>query len=148
MQPALRRATALDAPAAAALVLALSPPFFVEPDGAGAEAFLASISETRQALFMRDYRYLVAEVAGELVGVAALRPPCHLFHLFVAQRWQGQGLGQRLFDALLQGSDTALPLTVNASLPAIGFYRRQGFELEGEVQSRDGIRFQAMRRLA
>ena len=39
------------------------------------------------------YDYLVAEEQGKLVGVVATREDRHLFHLFVADAYQGRGSG-------------------------------------------------------
>lgn len=142
--PRLRPATVQDAAACAALVRALSPAFFEHADGLGTEPFLVSVDTEHQATYISQFRYLLAEVDGQIVGLAAMRPPRHVFHLFVADDWQGRGLGQRLFDALVADSDATLPMTVNASLNAQGFYARQGFAPEGAAKAQDGVRFQPM----
>ncbi len=144
----LRPATAKDAAACAELVRTLSVAFFEHADGLGTEPFLTSIDAERQASYIDQYRYLVADTGKALVGLVALRPPRHLFHLFVAQHWQGNGLGRQLLEAVLNAGDASLPLTVNASLTALGFYRRQGFEPVGPAQTKDGVRFQPMTRPA
>ena len=41
--------------------------------------------------------YHVAEDAGRLVGVVAVRDNKHLYHLFVAEPHQGQGLARELW---------------------------------------------------
>lgn len=144
--PRLRPARPADAAACAALVRALIPETAQRPSPEGLERFLASITVERQASYIADYRYQVAEdEAGRLVGLAALRPPRHLFHLFVAEAWQGRGLGRRLFRAVTAG-DEHLPLTVNSSLAAVGFYTGLGFRPTQALQLRDGIRFLPMQR--
>jgi GNAT superfamily N-acetyltransferase len=146
--PQLRLAQASDAEACAALVLALSPAFYAHPDGRDTEPFLASIAGERQAQYIAAYRYWVAEVDGALVGLAAARPPQHVFHLFVDAAWQGQGLGRRLMQALVDDFDPTQPVTVNASLGAQAFYARWGFEPDGPAQCQHGVRYQPMRRPA
>lgn len=145
-EPRLRPARAADAADCVALVLALIPEARMEPPPEGFEHFLASITAERQAGYIAQYRYQLAEdERGRLVGLAALRPPRHLFHLFVAEAWQGRGLGLRLFRAVTAGEE-GLPLTVNSSLAAIGFYTRLGFRPTQALQARDGIRFLPMQR--
>lgn len=144
--PRLRPARTRDAAACAALVRALTPGVGAQSPPAGLDRFLASIATPRQAGYIADYRYLVAEAErGRLIGLAALRPPRHLFHLFVAADWQGRGLGLRLFRAATEG-DEQLPLTVNSSLAAVGFYTRLGFRPTQALQFNDGIHYLPMRR--
>jgi GNAT superfamily N-acetyltransferase len=144
--PRLRPARAADAATCAELVLALTPAVRLQFPPAGLERFLASISAERQAVYIGQYRYWVAEDdAGRLIGLAALRPPRHLFHLFVAEAWQGRGLGLQLFRAVSLGNEH-LPLTVNSSLAAVGFYTRLGFRPTQALQFNDGIHYLPMRR--
>jgi GNAT superfamily N-acetyltransferase len=139
----LRLARPADAPACAALVAALIPELrFANP---GIERFAASIAPARQAGYIASHRYWMAEYQGRLVGLAALRAPRHLFHLFVAADWQGRGLGLQLFRQVTAG-DEHLPLTLNSSLAAIGFYTRLGFRPTQALQFADGIAYLPMRR--
>jgi GNAT superfamily N-acetyltransferase len=142
----LRPARAADAAPCAELVRALTPGARLPVPPEGLERFLASISTERQAAYIAQYRYRVAEdEAGRLIGLAALKPPRHLFHLFVAEDWQGRGLGLQLFLAVSAG-DEHLPLTVNSSLAAVGFYTRLGFRPTQALQFSDGIHYLPMRR--
>lgn len=139
--PRLRRAVATDAASCARLVRSLLPELRLQPPPEGLDRFLASIAPARQAQAIAEYRYRVAEDgSGRLVGLAALRAPRHLFHLFVAEHWQGRGLGLRLFRAVTEGEEH-LPLTVNSSLAAVGFYTRLGLRPVRALQHADGIRF-------
>lgn len=144
--PRLRPARTSDAAACAALIHALTPDAGRQPPPEGLDRFLASVAAPRQASYIADYRYLVAEDAqGRVIGLAARRPPRHLFHLFVADDWQGRGLGLRLFRAVTEG-DEHLPLTVNSSLAAVGFYTRLGFRPTQALQFNDGIHYLPMQR--
>lgn len=145
-EPRLRPARAGDAAACAALVRALTPGAELPVPPEGLERFLASVSAERQRLYIAQRRYRVAEDgAGRLIGLAALRSPRHLFHLFVAQAWQGRGLGLQLFRAVTEG-DEQFPLTVNSSLAAVDFYTRLGFRPTQALQFNDGIHYLPMRR--
>ncbi len=140
-----------DAPAISTLITELAPAFFLSPDGAGAEPFLASVSATAQAGYLADarFRYWVAHGGtGALAGFIASRDTSHLFHLFVAPAWQGQGLSRRLWQALQVDAAAAGhrgAFTVNAALPALPVYRRFGFVAEGAVQQVHGVSYQPMR---
>jgi GNAT superfamily N-acetyltransferase len=64
--------------------------------------------------------------------------------LFVAPAYQGKGLGRSLMATLLSSGDPTLPVTVNASLQALGFYARMGFAAVEAVKTVHGVRFQPM----
>lgn len=98
--------------------------------------------ETLQGL-TRDDHWFVAEVEGEVVGLAGLhvgsgrlRHSGDIF-LFVAHESQGQGIGARLLEALLDVADNWLmlrrvELTVFAeNARAKALYERHGFVVEG-----------------
>jgi putative acetyltransferase len=88
---------------------------------------------------------LVAERAGQLVGMAGLHPAGAVLRrrhamyvgIAVAQTAQGQGVGKALMTGLLDLADNwlgvlRLELTVFAdNAPAIGLYERMGFERDG-----------------
>lgn len=147
----LRVATAADAEAIAALVLASAQRWiFPYCDDRGRDTLAASMAPgaTRERL-LAGHAYLVAEAEGRIVGVAALRLPAHLYHLFVDDRFQGRGIARRLWAGLrahpvLNGAWPA-QLTVNASRHSIGVYVRLGFEAQGEEQTRGGIPSTPMR---
>ncbi|MBB2483903.1 GNAT family N-acetyltransferase [Mitsuaria sp. WAJ17] len=147
----LREGRAEDATAISALIAQLAPAFFLSPDGAGTEPFRTSVSETAEAGYLADPRYrfwLLEAQDGALAGFIASRDKGHLFHLFVAPAWQGQGLSRRLWQAMQEGAAAAGhrgPFTVNASLPAMAVYEHFGFVAEGPVQQVHGLAFQPMR---
>ncbi|MBS1213451.1 MAG: GCN5-related N-acetyltransferase [Proteobacteria bacterium] len=88
------------------------------------------------------YRYHVAEKNGELAGVVAILGNSHLYHLFVSERFQGQGLARVLWEAARAAClDAGTPglFTVNASRYAVGMYEKFGFARQGEAIDRDGV---------
>lgn len=141
-----------DAPALAALVRSHRALLTLDPEGRGAEAFLASVSEAAMRGYLESERFActVAEVDGALAGFIALRDVTHLFHLFVETRHQRQGLARRLWLQALDGRRRVpeAPFTVNASLNAVDVYRRLGFEAAGPVTEMHGIAFLPMTRPA
>ncbi|HET7794137.1 MAG TPA: GNAT family N-acetyltransferase [Rhizobacter sp.] len=139
-----------DAEAISALILELSAPFYDSPTREGSEPFVASVGAqaTRRNLSAGNFSYRVARAGGVLAGVVALRDNAHLFHLFVAEPFQGQGLARRLWslvEAEARKAGNPGLFTVNASLNAVPVYERFGFMRDGEVQHMHGISFQPMR---
>lgn len=148
----IRLAQVQDSSAIQQLIAALSANFFIYPDQREAEPFLASVSLAAVQGYLADtrYRYWLAEdAAGQVVGFIAVRDQTHLFHLFVADSHQRQGLASQLWqialDYLLESSATTA-LTVNASLNAVEVYQRWGFQASATIQSMHGIRFLPMSR--
>ncbi|MFC3549751.1 GNAT family N-acetyltransferase [Lysobacter cavernae] len=145
-----RRATPTDAAAISALTLALTRRW-IAPDCTqeGAGLLLASMgTQPTLARIQSGYRYLVAEQGTVLLGVAALQLPHHLYHLFVADAAQHQGLARRLWDALRDTDHHAMQpagYTVNAARHSIAAYRRLGFVAEGPEQATQGIPSTPMR---
>lgn len=85
-----------------------------------------------------------------LVGVVVIKPPSHLYQLFVRSDMQGKGVGRSLFEIaekhVIEVTGNKIK-TVNASLNAVSVYKRLGFELNGAVMEHDGVRFQPMIRV-
>lgn len=145
-----RLATAQDAEAISALIRGVSHFFTLRPDGAGAEAFMATVSPDaiRGYLSSPDYVYRVAEEDGAMIGVVAVRESRHLYHLFVAPDGQRRGLARRLWaeamEAALHAGNPG-EFTVNASVYAVPVYERFGFVATGPRVEANGIAFVPMR---
>ncbi|MFK8331838.1 GNAT family N-acetyltransferase [Pseudomonas sp. BJa5] len=98
---------------------------------------------------------LVALHQGEVIGNCTLeqnprvrRSHCGSIAMGVASAWQGQGVGTRLLSAALEIADgwmglQRVELTVfSDNQPALALYKRQGFEVEGQLLNyamRDGV---------
>ncbi|UGQ45139.1 GNAT family N-acetyltransferase [Massilia endophytica] len=150
MNPTIRFATPDDVDAIRALIMDLMPMMTIHPDAQGAEQFLESFGVPAMQRYVSapNFRYQLAFVEGELAGVAAVRDNSHLFHLFVARRFHGQGLGRVLWKAAY---DDALSLgnpgqfTVNSSVYAFDMYRHFGFEPTSGKIEQHGIAYIPMR---
>lgn len=145
----IRPATVADAPAVSSLILSLRHLLTIRPDGQGAEKFLASLEPGPVAVLLADprFRYYVLEVDGQLAGAVAIRDNSHLYHLFVARPYQGQGLARRLWefaraDAIARGNPGQF--TVNSSVYAEPVYRGFGFVPTSPRQEVDGLAFTPM----
>jgi len=90
---------------------------------------------------------LLAEHAGELVGMLHLRDLCHVSMLFIRPFFQRRGIGRGLLTAAgaLVG-DADCEFTVNSSPNAVSAYEHLGFHTIGAEQCIRGIRFILMRR--
>jgi len=145
----VERAAVSDAPRISALIRELSKPFLVSPSGEGAEPFFAAIGEAAIQGYVSagNFEYYVAEVENQLAGVVALRDNTHLFHLFVAEPFQGQGLGSKLWQVVKASaiqSGNPGKFTVNSSLNALPVYEKFGFITCGPVVQSHGVMFQPM----
>ena len=146
----IRGGVATDAAEISALLSTLADRFIVtEFSEEGRRNLLNSMTPAAIEQFFADgYRYHVAVDGGEIVGVVGTRDNSHLFHLFVAESYQGQGLSSRLWhvgrDACLDAGNPGF-FNVNASLNAQNVYRRWGFEPIAGVREGGGVRDLPMR---
>ena len=146
----IRPGTVADAPIVGALVMDLMPYLTLDPQGRGAEAFIANVGVAAQARYLAapDFRYRLALDGDTLAGFVALRDNSHVYHLFVARALHGQGLGRRLWQL---ARDEALALgnpgvfTVNASDYGLPMYLRLGFVPVAPREEKDGIAWTRMR---
>ncbi len=84
-----------------------------------------------------------------VIGVIAMRPPCHISLLFVDKSYHHQGIARALFEHLLYNirqNTRHTEITVNSSPYAAGFYRRMGFADMDKERTVNGIRFIPMKR--
>jgi GNAT superfamily N-acetyltransferase len=145
----IRPGTPSDANAVASLIASFQPILTLEPSGAGAEEYLASVSEDAEHQYLHSprYAYLVAELEGRMAGFIAMRDRKHLFHLFVAAARQRTGIARALWEQARQLSLRAgaiAEFTVNSSLNAVPVYRSFGFVPASEVVQVHGIAFLPM----
>jgi L-amino acid N-acyltransferase YncA len=110
--------------------------------------------EAWDAAHLPEHR-LVAVVAGEVVGWAALSPAssrrCYAGvvenSVYIAREQQGQGIGRLLLDALLKGARRSRLWTVQTSIfpenrASLALHERCGFRVVGvreRIAKRDGI---------
>ena len=85
----------------------------------------------------RNYRMLVAEDRGEIIGFAEFERPGHIDCFYVHHLWQGRGIGTALLRRIVQqAADSNIKrLFADISITAWPFFLRHGFHLVKE-QSR------------
>jgi GNAT superfamily N-acetyltransferase len=120
--------------------------------GTGLQVLLRSMDEESVRTRLVDaWPTFCAFRDATLAGVIVIKPPFHLYQLFVRSDVHGKGIGGSLFEAAEKQvvEDTGGVIrTVNASLNAIQFYARLGFESQGSVMEHDGVSFQPMVRVS
>jgi GNAT superfamily N-acetyltransferase len=146
----IRRGTADDSDAIAELIASFQPVLTLNPSGAGAEQYIASVSRNAEREYLESPRYvfLVLELGPRIVGFVAVRDGNHLFHLFVRAEHQRKGYARALWQqalSLLQYADHPRTFTVNSSLGAVPVYANFGFVPIGSPVQAHGIAFQPMR---
>ncbi len=140
----IRLADIDDAPAISDLITPLARKQIAhEFSDEGARNLLSSMTpEAIDGYFRSGYRYHVAEDAGRLVGVVAVRDNKHLYHLFVVEQYQGQGLARELWSVAKEACVAAGnpgEFTVNSSRFALGMYRKFGFVESGPPENKQGV---------
>lgn len=147
----VRVATPDDLAAISSLIDAVTRPLLAPLcTAAELERWHASVRPSRLAELNRSgVRFFVAEVRGELAGVAALRDHHHVYHLYVEDRFRRIGVARRLWARLLlqAESEGAQALYVNAWVDAVPVYSSFGFIAVGSPTSSDGAPRQPMIRL-
>ena len=146
----ITRATPQDAEAISRLIHGLSRAFTLDPSGQRAEAFLRGIGAeaVRGYISAPSFAYFKGLLDGELAGVVAVRTASHLYHLFVAEKFQGRGIARALWRharAEAQGAGNPGHFTVNSTPVAVPVYERFGFRATGPQVEMNGIAYVPMR---
>jgi ribosomal protein S18 acetylase RimI-like enzyme len=119
-----------------------------ESTPAGACTFLRENDEEAiRGYITKGHAYHVADAEGEIAGFIAVRERTHLFHMFVAVKWQRQGLCRKLWEvaraqAIAAGGNGSF--TVNASNYAVPVYESLGFVRTAPTQCLKGLYFNPM----
>lgn len=80
----------------------------------------------------------------KIIGVIAIKPPCHISLLFVDKNYHRQGIARALYNTVLdyyKPNHECPVTTVNSSPYAAEAYRRLGFVATDTEQTVNGIRF-------
>lgn len=145
----MRKAVPEDAPAISELICELMPYMTLDPAGAGAERFIASMEVPAIAacLTRENCHYQLGFMGDQLAGAVAVRDGSHLFHLFVAREFHGCGMGRQLWLAARAAAIAAgntRGFTVNSSDYAFAMYQRWGFQPTGPRVEQGGIAYVPM----
>jgi ribosomal protein S18 acetylase RimI-like enzyme len=145
----IRKAEIEDANEIGKLIRTLANKFITpEFSSQAREHFLSSNNGKSVEQNMRSgFSYFIATYSKRLAGVVGVKDKSHLYHLFVAEQYQGIGLARRLWG---EAMDECKRLgnrgnfTVNSSNNAVGVYEKLGFERTGPTVEEDGVFFNPM----
>ncbi|MDW6092595.1 GNAT family N-acetyltransferase [Vibrio rhizosphaerae] len=141
----IRSALMSDAQAISELIVPLTDKYVCPTfDASARHLLLGSMSVANIETYLSgNYFYVVAvNPSDTVVGVAGIRDFSHLYHLFVADHYQGQGLSRQLWDVVKQASfnhGNHGYFTVNSAVNAEHVYLRFGFKRVEGVRNRNGI---------
>ncbi|MGD2173183.1 MAG: GNAT family N-acetyltransferase [Gammaproteobacteria bacterium] len=145
----IRVARLEDADAIGALIFSLASKFITPEFSAEAEQEFLSSNDGKSVAdnMNKGFSYFVAEDKGRLAGVVGIKDNSHIYHLFVAEEYQGQGLATRLWSEArdeCRREDKRKTITVNSSNNAVGFYERSGFVRKGAMVEHNGVLYNPM----
>jgi ribosomal protein S18 acetylase RimI-like enzyme len=102
----------------------------------------------RERLYRDELKMWICLNEDSVVGIIAMRPPCHISLLFVDKHFHHQGIARALFEHVLESVKAEgkhKEMTVYSSPYAAGFYRKVGFIDTDTEQTVNGIRFIPMK---
>lgn len=149
----IRQATTADVGPIATLIAALAVKFITpEFSQVATEHFLQANNEAAiQGFMQQGFVYFVAESMGvdsaEIIGCIGMRNHSHVYHLFIAEAWQGQGVARKLWQqamAYCEAHGNPGRYTVNSSNNAVPVYQALGFVRNGPMQQMHGVLFNPM----
>lgn len=140
----IREATVDDSESISNLIYALSTKYIAhEFTVEGAKTLLNSMQpDAIRKYIQSNYRYHVVEIDGQIVGVVGVKDNCHLYHLFVADEYQRQGIARKLWQVALEecvSKGNTGKFTVNSSKHALSAYEKLGFVIRSEPEERNGV---------
>ena len=141
----IRCAEETDAKSIQSLIMSLSH-YYLDGKNSALPKWLKSslaLSEVKARISSALFKNYICEIDDKVVAYLSIKEESHLYHLFVDEAYQGQGLSRKLWEYGKQQthSDT---FTLRSSLNAISVYKKFGFVENGSVLKRDGVSFQPM----
>lgn len=129
------------------LVVSLSGSYLCDEQSALPDWLSQSLTEEqfRGRLRSPEHVNLVAMVSGRVAGYLCMTRSGHLYHLFVAEPFQGRGIARVLWENASAYCECTC-YTVRSSLQAVPVYERFGFISIGPIDEKAGVRYQAMER--
>ncbi|OMO31593.1 GNAT family N-acetyltransferase [Vibrio sp. 10N.222.47.A9] len=141
----IRNAEISDSKAISELILPLAKKYVCPTcDASAHDILLNSMSEENVGKYLStNYNYVIAVTANdEVVGVAGVQDNSHLYHLFVDDNFQGNGLSRQLWEAVKEESiknGNSGIFTVNSAVNAESVYSRFGFKRTEGIRNRQGM---------
>ena len=101
----------------------------------------------KQKLERNEFHMWVCRDKEKIVGVLAIRPPCHISLLFVDEKYHRMGIARKMLDHVIciyRQDNGLVEITVNSSPFAQEAYHRLGFRDTDVEKTVNGIRFVPM----
>lgn len=111
------------------------PPWF--NDTLTEASFLTRIQSTE----FKNYVYMIENI---IVGYISIKHNHHIYHLFVSEKYQRQGISKQLWN-YAKTQCLSSYYTVRSSTFAIQVYKNFGFIEVGEIAQKDGISYLSMK---
>ncbi|HCE1552019.1 TPA: GNAT family N-acetyltransferase [Vibrio parahaemolyticus] len=99
--------------------------------------------DIEQATNTDIYTSIKAVKNGAIVGYVAWREGNYIAQLYVSAKNQNQGIGRGLINQMKRHSGVS-SIELKASVNAVGFYKRLGFQFVDTEQVKNGIRYVPM----
>ena len=116
----------------------------------GKTTFLSFVEPKRiKSGFNKGDIVLAAKYSEKIVGIIEIRNDSHIALLFVSSEYHKQGIAKALWvkamDLCITRVSSLEKFTVNSSTFAIPVYKKMGFSICGEKQTKNGIVFTPMK---
>jgi GNAT superfamily N-acetyltransferase len=87
--------------------------------------------------------FYIAKDEGWIIGALEIRNKNHISLFFIDKKYQGKGIGRKLFDRYISDikSEGITEVTVNSSIFGEDTYTALGFKRKSGLQQKDGILF-------
>jgi GNAT superfamily N-acetyltransferase len=108
-----------------------------QPLDVGKDLLARSSARSLREKIIEGQRFHLAYIDDVLVGVSAMRDDSHLVQFFVSTRFQGFGIGRRLWERTMRDATRRAGtrrFTLNATRCAVPVYLRLGFRATGREQ--------------
>ncbi len=121
--------------------------FYLTPYHTTLPAWLTSTFDLKSfesRLTDNNYINLVYEKNAVIVGYISVKDRYHIYHLFVSEAYQHQGIARSLWSDIKKICREQ-QYTVRSSLYAVPVYEKFGFRKTSSIQTKDNIQFQSMK---
>jgi GNAT superfamily N-acetyltransferase len=138
----IRKANRSDAKQIRDLVYSLSH-FYLSDRRSTLPEWLAmslELTEFEARLESHEFTNIVCELENGIVGYIAMKDNRYLYHLFVAEDYQGKGIARQLWMEITKICRSP-QYTVRSSIYAIPIHQKFGFIASGAIAQKDGVQY-------
>jgi len=142
----IRQAELDDAVNLSELVNSLSHYYLNESESQLPEWLLNTLElkEFKSRISDNTFINLVYEKNNRILGYISIKNNSHIYHLFVSENHQKQGIASELWETL-KNKCNSTEYTVRSSLYAVKVYEKFGFKKTEHIESKGTLQFQEMK---